>query len=170
MTGSILDYQAASVGFVVAFMLVLLLTPAVSLAAWRAGLLDRPTDERRLHREPMPRLGGIAIFAAIVIPAAALGNQHGFWGVMLGAALMTMLGAWDDIRPLNPMMKLSGQVLIAALTVHLGIAIDHVTLPIVGVFDLDWLRYPVTVIWVVAIASLWAILDYTWALYRARAR
>jgi hypothetical protein len=39
MTGSILDYQAASVGFVVAFMLVLLLTPAVSLAAWRAGLL-----------------------------------------------------------------------------------------------------------------------------------
>ena len=92
MTGSILDYQAAAVGFAVAFMLVLLLTPAVSLAAWRAGLLDHPTDDRRLHREPMPRLGGIAIFAAIVIPSAALGNQHGFWGVMLGR------GADDDAR------------------------------------------------------------------------
>src|SRR5690348_3874427 len=159
MTGSILDYQAASVGFVVAFMLVLLLTPAVSLAAWRAGLLDRPTDERRLHREPMPRLGGIAIFAAIVIPAAALGNQHGFWGVMLGAALMTMLGAVDDIRPLNPMVKLAGQVVIAALTVHLGIAIDHVTLPVVGVFDLDWLRYPLTIIWIVAIANIVNFID-----------
>src|SRR6476659_6822295 len=97
MTGSLLDYQAAAVGFAVAFMLVLLLTPAVSLAAWRAGLLDRPSDDRRLHREPMPRLGGIAIFAAIVIPSAALGNRHGFWGVMLGAALMCALGAVDDI-------------------------------------------------------------------------
>ncbi len=80
MTGSILDYQAAAVGFAVAFMLVLLLTPAVSLAAWRAGLLDRPDDDRRLHRDPMPRLGGIAIFAAIAIPAAALGNEHGLLG------------------------------------------------------------------------------------------
>ena len=159
MTGSILDYQAASVGFVVAFMLVLLLTPAVSLAAWQAGLLDHPTDERRLHREPMPRLGGIAIFAAIVIPAAALGNQHGFWGVMLGAALMTMLGAVDDVRTLDPLVKLAGQVLIAALTVHLGVAIDHVTLPVVGVFDLDWLRYPVTVIWIVAIVNIVNFID-----------
>ena len=80
MTGSLLDYQAAVVGFMVAFLLVLLLTPAVSLAAWQAGLLDRPDDDRRLHRDPMPRLGGIAIFAAIAVPSAALGNQHGFWG------------------------------------------------------------------------------------------
>src|SRR5438477_8853692 len=99
MNGSLLDYQAAAVGFAVAFLLVVLLTPAVSLGAWRAGLLDRSTDDRRLHREPLPRLGGIAIFAGIAIPAAALGNQHGFWGVMFGAALMTLLGATDDVRP-----------------------------------------------------------------------
>jgi len=109
MTGSLLDYQAAVVGFMVAFLLVLLLTPAVSLAAWRAGLLDRPDDDRRLHRDPMPRLGGIAIFAAIAVPSAALGNQHGFWGVMLGAALMTVLGAVDDIRPLPPLVRTSAK-------------------------------------------------------------
>jgi UDP-GlcNAc:undecaprenyl-phosphate/decaprenyl-phosphate GlcNAc-1-phosphate transferase len=144
---------------VVAFMLVLLLTPAVSLAAWRAGLLDHPTDDRRLHREPMPRLGGIAIFAAIVIPAAALGNQHGFWGVMVGAALMTALGAYDDIRPLNPLTKLAGQVAIAVVTVYFGVAIDHVTLPVAGVFDLDWIRYPVTVTWIVAIVNIVNFID-----------
>jgi len=159
MNGSLLDYQAATVGFVVAFLLVLLLTPAVSLAAWRAGLLDRPADERRLDRDPMPRLGGLAIFAAILIPSAALGDQHGFWGVMVGAALMTLLGAVDDIRSLNPVAKLAGQVAIGVLTVHLGIAIDHVTLPIVGVFDLDWLRYPVTVIWIVAIVNIVNFID-----------
>jgi UDP-GlcNAc:undecaprenyl-phosphate GlcNAc-1-phosphate transferase len=159
MTGSLLDYQAAVVGFVVAFLLVLLLTPAVSLAAWQAGLLDRPDDDRRLHREPMPRLGGIAIFAAIAIPSAALGNQHGFWGVMLGAALMTILGAVDDVRSLPPLVKLTGQILIGALTVHLGIEINHITLPLVGAFNLDWLRYPVTILWIVAIVNVVNFID-----------
>jgi UDP-GlcNAc:undecaprenyl-phosphate GlcNAc-1-phosphate transferase len=107
----------------------------------------------------MPRLGGIAIFAAIVIPSAALGNQHGFWGVMLGAALMCALGAIDDIWSLHPLTKLLGQIAIAALTVHLGIAIDHVTLPVVGVFDIDWLRYPVTIIWIVAIVNIVNFID-----------
>jgi UDP-GlcNAc:undecaprenyl-phosphate GlcNAc-1-phosphate transferase len=159
MTGSLLDYQAAVVGFVVAFLLVLLLTPAVSLAAWGAGLLDRPDDDRRLHRDPMPRLGGVAIFAAIAVPSAALGNQHGFWGVMLGAALMTVLGAVDDVRPLPPFVKLTGQILIGALTVHLGIEINHITLPLVGVFNLDWLRYPVTILWIVAIVNVVNFID-----------
>jgi UDP-GlcNAc:undecaprenyl-phosphate GlcNAc-1-phosphate transferase len=159
MTGSLLDYQAAVVGFVVAFLLVLLLTPAVSLAAWQAGLLDRSTDERRLHREPMPRLGGIAIFAAIAVPSAALGNQHGFWGVMLGAGLMTLLGAVDDIHPLHPLAKLVGQILIGALTVHLGIDINHITLPLAGVFNLGWLRYPVTILWIVAIVNVVNFID-----------
>ena len=159
MTGSLLDYQAAVVGFVVAFLLVLLLTPAVSLAAWGAGLLDRPDDDRRLHRDPMPRLGGVAIFAAIAVPSAALGNQHGFWGVMLGAALMTMLGAVDDVRSLPPLVKLTGQILIGALTVHLGIEINHITLPLVGVFNLDWLRYPVTILWIVAIVNVVNFID-----------
>ena len=146
-------------GFVVAFLLVLLLTPAVSLAAWQAGLLDRPDDDRRLHRDPMPRLGGIAIFAAIAVPSAALGNQHGFWGVMLGAALMTMLGAVDDVRPLPPLVKLTGQILIGVLTVQLGIEINHVTLPFLGVFNLDWLRYPVTIVWIVAIVNVVNFID-----------
>ncbi|MEP6641418.1 MAG: MraY family glycosyltransferase [Gaiellales bacterium] len=159
MTGSLLDYQAAVVGFVVAFLLVLLLTPAVSLAAWQAGLLDRPDDDRRLHRDPMPRLGGIAIFAAIAVPSAALGNQHGFWGVMLGAALMTGLGAVDDVRPLPPLVKLTGQILIGALTVHLGIEINHITLPFLGAFNLDWLRYPVTILWIVAIVNVVNFID-----------
>jgi len=159
MTGSLLDYQAAVVGFVVAFLLVLLLTPAVSLAAWGAGLLDRPDDDRRLHRDPMPRLGGVAIFAAIAVPSAALGNQHGFWGVMLGAALMTVLGAVDDVRPLPPSVKLTGQILIGALTVHLGIEINHITLPLMGVFNLDWLRYPVTILWIVAIVNVVNFID-----------
>ena len=157
--GSVTDYQAATVGFVVAFLLVVLLTPVVSTAAWRAGVLDVPRDDRRLARAPMPRLGGLAIFAGIAIPAAALGHGRGFWGIMIGAALMTALGAVDDIVSLHPGVKMSGLVAIAAVPTVFGIRIDHVTLPLFGAFNLHLLSVPVTVLWVVAIANIVNFID-----------
>ena len=159
MDGSLLDQQAAAVGFLVAFLLAVLLTPVVSQAAWRAGIVDTPTEERRLHARPTPLLGGLAIFAAIAIPAAALGNDHGFWGIIAGAALMAMLGALDDIHPLHPAVKLGGMAAIASIPAFLGITIDHVTLPLLGVFDLGWWQYPVTIIWIVAIANIVNFID-----------
>jgi UDP-GlcNAc:undecaprenyl-phosphate GlcNAc-1-phosphate transferase len=152
------DYQAATVGFVVSFLLVVLLTPVVSLAAWRAGLLDRPGG-RHGHAAPMPRLGGLAIFAGIAVPSLALGHSHGFWGIMLGAALMTMLGAVDDVHALHPAVKMTGQVVIAAIPVWFGVTIDHVTLPVIGAFNLGFGQYVVTVIWIVAIANIVNFID-----------
>ena len=54
MYGGLIDYQAAVVGFAVAFLLALLLTPVVSQAAWMAGVVDDARDERRLHNRPTP--------------------------------------------------------------------------------------------------------------------
>ena len=159
---SLLDYQAAAVGFAVAFLLVVLLTPVVSLAASRAGVLDRTDGDRRMHLRPLPRLGGVAIFAGIAIPCAAFGSQHGFWGVMLGAALMCALGAIDDVISLPPGAKLTGQIAIAAVPVALSsgnISIDHVTIPLIGVFDLGVIAYPVTILWIVAIANIVNFID-----------
>jgi UDP-GlcNAc:undecaprenyl-phosphate/decaprenyl-phosphate GlcNAc-1-phosphate transferase len=156
---SLADYQALVVGFVVAFLLVVLLTPVVSLAAWRAGVIDHPDEERRLHRSPMPLLGGVAIFAGIAIPALALGHGDEFWGIMLGAALMMALGAMDDIFNLHPGVKLAGMIAIAAVPISFGISIDHVTLPVLGVFDLDWASVPLTILWIVAIANIVNFID-----------
>ena len=155
----LVDYQAAGVGFMVALLLVVLITPAVSLAAWHFGVLDVPTDARRLHRRPIPRLGGVAIYAGIVIPALALGHHHGFWGIMLGATLMLCLGLLDDIHSLHPGVKMAGLVAIAAVPVSFGIRIDHVTLPLLGVFNLGWWSVLVTVLWVVAIANIVNFID-----------
>jgi UDP-GlcNAc:undecaprenyl-phosphate/decaprenyl-phosphate GlcNAc-1-phosphate transferase len=156
---SVTDYQAATVGFAVAFLLVVLLTPVVSLAAWRAGVLDRPVDERRLHRSPMPRLGGLAIFAAIAIPAFSLGHGDGFWGIMIGAALMTALGAVDDVISLHPGIKLIGIVMIAAVPATTGIRIDGVSLPLIGHFTLGPLSAALTILWIVAIANIVNFID-----------
>ncbi len=155
----LVDYQAAGVGFMVALLLVVLITPAVSLAAWHFGVLDVPTDARRLHRLPVPRLGGVAIYIGIVIPALALGHHHGFWGIMLGATLMLGLGLLDDIHSLHPGVKMAGLVAIAAVPVSFGIRIDHVTLPLLGVFNLGWWSVLVTVLWVVAIANIVNFID-----------
>jgi UDP-GlcNAc:undecaprenyl-phosphate/decaprenyl-phosphate GlcNAc-1-phosphate transferase len=156
---SVTDYQAATVGFAVAFLLVVLLTPVVSLAAWRAGLLDVSRDDRRLHRAPMPRLGGLAIFAAIAIPAFSLAHGDGFWGIMIGAALMTLLGAIDDVRNLHPGIKLLGIVLIAAVPATTGIRIDSASLPLIGHFTLGPLSTALTILWIVAIANIVNFID-----------
>jgi UDP-GlcNAc:undecaprenyl-phosphate/decaprenyl-phosphate GlcNAc-1-phosphate transferase len=159
MNGGLIDYQAAVVGFAVAFLLAVLLTPVVSQAAWMAGVVDASTDSRRLHQRPTPLLGGIAILGAIAIPALALGHDHGFWGIIAGAALMSLLGALDDIRPLHPGAKLMGLVLIASIPASLGITIDHITLPLIGPFNLGAWQYPVTIIWIVAIANVVNFID-----------
>jgi UDP-GlcNAc:undecaprenyl-phosphate GlcNAc-1-phosphate transferase len=133
-----------------------------SLAASRAGVLDRTDGDRRMHLRPLPRLGGLAIFAGIAIPCVAFGSQHGFWGVMLGAALMCALGAVDDVVSLPPGAKLAGQIAIAAVPVTLSsgnISIDHVTLPLIGVFDFGPAAYPVTIVWIVAIANIVNFID-----------
>ena len=49
MNGGLIDYQAAVVGFAVAFLLAVLLTPVVSQLAWMTGIVDRSVDERRMH-------------------------------------------------------------------------------------------------------------------------
>ena len=159
MNGGLIDYQAAVVGFAVAFLLAVLLTPVVSQVAWMTGIVDRSVDERRMHQRPTPLLGGVAILGAIVIPSAALGHSHGFWGIIAGAALMCALGALDDIRPLHPGAKMLGIALIACIPAALGVTIDHVTLPLVGAFDLGVWQYPVTVFWIVAIVNIVNFID-----------
>jgi UDP-GlcNAc:undecaprenyl-phosphate GlcNAc-1-phosphate transferase len=159
VNGSLLDYQAAVVGFMVAFLLAVLLTPVVSQAAWWIGAVDRSTDARRLHDRPTPLLGGLAILLAVAIPAFAVGNKHGFWGVMAGAVLMSLLGAFDDIHPLHPAVKLCGMAAIAAIPAYLSITIDHITLPVLGVYDMGWWQFPVTVLWIVAIANIVNFID-----------
>src|SRR5712691_2516752 len=93
-----------------AFVIGMLLTPAVGGMARMLGVVDRP-DARRLNRSPIPRLGGLAIFLGIVVPSLAFLDLSGeIRGVLLGAAVATVVGAVDDFRGLSPSTKLAGQI------------------------------------------------------------
>ena len=90
-------------------------TPAARWLAPRAGFIDHP-DARRIHKRPVPRLGGVAIYVAVIVAALILGDQFNFdeFGVILiGATGISFMGLIDDRWGLRPMVKLVGQILAA---------------------------------------------------------
>jgi UDP-GlcNAc:undecaprenyl-phosphate GlcNAc-1-phosphate transferase len=73
---------------------------------------------------------------------------------VVGAALIALLGAVDDVWSLTPVVKLAGQAVCAAIPVAAGLTIDDVTLPFLGVGDLGPAQYPITILWFVALVNM----------------
>src|SRR5438270_4871384 len=132
-------------GALVALGVVVLLTPAVGGMARMLGAVDAPGG-RRLNRRPVPRLGGVALFLGIFVPALAfldLGRQTR--GLLLGAAVAVTVGAIDDFRGLRWFEKLAGQLVAAAVPTGFGVWVDRFTFPFLGVHSLaSWIGVPLT--------------------------
>src|SRR5256885_566770 len=145
---------------IVALVIVVLLTPAVGGMARLLGVVDTPGG-RRLHTRPIPRLGGLALFLGVIVPALAfLKLNSEARGILLGVAVATTVGAIDDFRGLRPWEKLAGQVAAAIIPVGFGIWIDHFTFPVIGVHGVSgWVGKPLTVVWIVAIMNMVNFLD-----------
>src|SRR5205823_5104214 len=127
-------------------------TPAVGGMARLLGVVDQP-DGRRVNRRAVPRLGGLALFLGIFVPALAflrLGPETR--GLLLGAAVATTVGAIDDFRGLRWWEKLAGQAGAAAIPAGFGIWVDRFTFPILGIHQLSSsVGIPLTIVWIVAI-------------------
>jgi UDP-GlcNAc:undecaprenyl-phosphate/decaprenyl-phosphate GlcNAc-1-phosphate transferase len=147
-------------GAVLALVIVLALSPAVGRVARILGAVDRP-ERRRLNRLPVPRLGGIALFLGILVPALAfLPFADETRGLLLGAAVATTVGAIDDVRGLEWWQKLGGQLLAAAIPTAFGIWVDRFTFPFVGIHELPaWVGVPATILWIVALMNMVNFLD-----------
>src|SRR5437764_5525707 len=124
------------------------------------GVVDEP-DGRRVNRRAVPRLGGLALFLGIFVPALAfldLGRETR--GLLLGAAVATTVGAIDDSRGLRWFEKLGGQVAAAGIATGFGIWIDRFTFPFLGIQELSaWVGVPLTIVWIVAIMNMVNFLD-----------
>jgi UDP-GlcNAc:undecaprenyl-phosphate/decaprenyl-phosphate GlcNAc-1-phosphate transferase len=160
MFNTLADHLEIVWGALVALVVVVLLTPAVGGMARRLGAVDQP-EARRLNRHPIPRLGGLALFLGIFVPALAfLDLSHQARGLLLGAAVATTVGAVDDFRGLAWWEKLAGQVTAASIPVGFGIWVHRFTFPIVGIHVLPkWIGMPVSVLWIVAIMNMVNFLD-----------
>lgn len=132
------------VPFAVAAGMSLLLTPWVKRLAFRLRAVDQPGDPRRIHKTPTARLGGVAIYLAIVVPTVLyLGISRQIIGLLLACTVLVLVGVVDDIRGLNPFVKLGWQILAACLALAGGIGITAISNPLGGIIDLQWGKFAV---------------------------
>lgn len=162
---------APFVVFAIATISGLVLTPAVIRLAGAWGLYDAPHGERRVHTEPLPRLGGVAVFASMGVGLAAVaavsaagldsftGKPGFFFGVLFGGGIVFATGLVDDLRGLSPLTKLTAQ-LVAALVVFLyGFRIDLISIGSLTELPLGWLSLPLTILWVVTVTNAFNLID-----------
>jgi UDP-GlcNAc:undecaprenyl-phosphate/decaprenyl-phosphate GlcNAc-1-phosphate transferase len=163
---------AAVWGFLTAIGIVLALTPLIARLAPRVGGVDFGGDRPRVHQSPIPRIGGVAIVVAILVPAAIFIHPEGpYLGIFVGTLLVAALGLVDDIRGLRPSTKFIGVCIVALIpvlgydpfaferTAEFGVHFQHLTLPGFGDFDLGWAGYPLTILWVAVLANLINLID-----------
>ncbi|MEZ4771129.1 MAG: MraY family glycosyltransferase [Caldilineales bacterium] len=132
---------------------VVLATPVVRRVAWRYGFIDQP-NFRKVHATPMPRLGGLAIYAGFILALLILGTRFRIneaIGILIGATLVSVVGSIDDHSPIGAAPKLIVQALAAGVLIFSGVQ--------VAVFDQQWLNIAVTVLWVVGITNALNFLD-----------
>lgn len=128
------------------------LIPALTASAWKFQFIDVPRD-RRMHTEPIAKVGGIA-FAAGTIAAVLLWapNDHMILASLLGGIVILLFGVWDDHAELGPGMKLGGQVAAA------GIVIAFAGVRLTAIPFLDDLAFPV---WLAVPLTLFVIVGMT---------
>ncbi|HVP03999.1 MAG TPA: MraY family glycosyltransferase [Solirubrobacteraceae bacterium] len=153
-----MTHRDAILGLAAAFAVAVLLTPLVARFARRIGAIDKPRD-RGLSAGGVPLLGGLAIFAAVLVASLLFLNLHGpvghrMRGVLAGAALITLVGALDDRYDLQPLAKFAGQVLAAVIPVLAGVTVGHITLPFIGPLDLGDSGGPLTVLGLVFVMNV----------------
>ncbi len=150
---------------VVAAVLSFAATPLVKKLAVLVGAMDVPKDERRMHKVPIPRLGGLAIFIAFVVSVLLFAEiDRQLMGILIGALIIVILGVLDDIYALKALPKFIVQILAAVVVVSFGCRIQFISNPVLT-SSATYLRLPsilsviVTVLWIVGITNAVNFID-----------
>lgn len=150
----------AVLAFALAASVAWLLVPPAESLARRIGAIDQPT-ERGLHDKPTPKLGGLAILAAVLAAGLIwLPLYSQTFAILGGAIVIAAFGVLDDLYELPALPKLAGQVLGTLIPVVFGdVVVDVTTLPFIGGVSLGWVAYPITVIGIVAVINVVNLID-----------
>ena len=149
-----------------ALVISFLMTPVVKTFAYKVGAVDVPKDARRMHKIPIPRLGGLAIFIGFMVSVLVLGNVRGngqMQSILLGSVIIVVLGVVDDIMALPAMLKFVVQIAAALIPALNGVVIQAFSNPNIFSDSLYWvlgpLSVPFTVLWIVAITNAVNLID-----------
>ena len=158
------DYMLA---FIIAAGVALLVTPGVICFAAKTGAMDAP-DPRKVHKKPIPRIGGIGIYFAFMIAVLRVLSftevthevMTELIGLMVSGTLIVIVGVIDDYKNLPAKVKLLGQIIAACvLVIAFDVRIDFITDPFGDYFYLEWLAIPATVFWLVGLTNTVNLID-----------
>ncbi|SDJ88747.1 MraY family glycosyltransferase [Natronincola ferrireducens] len=163
-----MDYYILA--FLIAMSISYILTPYAKKVAYRIGAIDVPKDNRRVHKKPIPRLGGLAIYVAFMVSSMlmaimkeeVLSIDKKFIGIMVGATIIVLIGIIDDSKQISAKYKLAGQILAAVIVVYSGVRIEFITNILnktTGMSELKQLSVPVTIFWIVGITNTVNLID-----------
>ena len=153
--------------FMIALGTALVLTPAVIAFARRTGALDQP-DARKVHARPIPRIGGIGIYAAFMVSILVQlifveltpEFMMSLIGLMVGGTIIVAIGIIDDYCDLPAKVKLLGQILAAAvLVIGFDVRIDFITDPLGDFIYLELFAIPATIFWIVGLTNTVNLID-----------
>ena len=148
----------------VALVVSFLMTPIVKTFAYKVGAIDVPKDARRMHKTPIPRLGGLAIFIGFMVSILLFVEITAeMRSILLGAVIIVVLGVVDDIMALPALLKFVVQIVAALIPATHGVTIQAFSNPNVFSDSPYWvlgnLSVPLTVLWIVAITNAVNLID-----------
>lgn len=152
--------------FLIAVVVALAITPLVMLLAKKTGAIDAP-DPRKVHKKPIPRIGGIGIYIAFMVSFLTLVDFNqlpmetadGIIGLLAGGTIVVLVGIIDDYTNLPAKVKLLGQIAAACAVVAFDVRIDFVTDPFGDYLYLEYFAIPVTIFWLVGLTNTVNLID-----------
>ena len=153
--------------FIIAAGVALLVTPGVICLAGKTGAMDAP-DARKVHKKPIPRIGGIGIYVAFMVAILSVlaftevspEVLYEIIGLLVGGSIIFIVGLIDDYVNLPAKVKLLGQIIAACVLVFaFDVRIDFITDPFGDYIYLEFLAIPATIFWLVGLTNTVNLID-----------
>ncbi len=150
--------------FALAYLVTFALVPIVRVLAFKMNAVDIPKDERRMHKRPIPRWGGTAIYLGFVVSVACFTPviDKRLIGILIGSLVIVGIGVLDDKYSLNPFLKLMGQCAAAVIVIAFGVKINAFN-GLLSSFDNPYLinmfSIAVTFIWIIGVTNAVNLID-----------
>jgi len=140
-------------GFFLAYFLARVGTPMAREAALRFGVVDAPDGHLKNHVQPVPYLGGLAVFTAFLLSLGMTFDfDHELLALLLATTIVAAVGLIDDFGVLTPKPKIIGQVVAVWVLLKAGVILQLIFLP-------WWACYLITIVWLIGVSNAFNLLD-----------
>ena len=139
--------------FVLSFLLTIYGTPVAQKVAHQYNILDFPDQKLKQQKQPVPYLGGIIIYFAFISPVSLLFPfNKTLLGILFASSILLVVGLFDDLKAMTPIIKFLFQVIAAFILIRSGIIINLTFLH-------PWANYILSFIWIISMINAINIID-----------